>query len=77
MTEDEAKKRWCPFARTYSYSLDGATGVTTAAASINRLGLGPDRDCLCLASGCMAWRLDPPYVDRVGHCGLAGKVDYE
>jgi len=70
VTEKEARGKWCPFAR----SSDG-----------NRLG-GFTSDfplnCLCIGSGCMAWRwekvadslaLDSGYHDSktLGHCGLA------
>ncbi len=53
MTEDEAKTKWCPFARV------GYTGGDQSSATPNRLTEG-GIDCLnganlCLASGCMAW----------------------
>lgn len=53
-SENEARTRWCPLARA---SNDGEPPV-----SINRIpGSRGDRDCHCLASGCMAWRwADPP-----------------
>jgi hypothetical protein len=54
MTEDEAKTKWCPFARVGS----GASGL----GSMNRDALPADdpklitRNTRCLASACMAWR---------------------
>lgn len=75
MTEDEAKKRWCPFARLYN--MNRAHEMVSAPE--------PEwpAQCACIASACMAWRwTDPLYQnpalaelnkDRNGHCGLAGK----
>lgn len=51
MTEDEAKKKWCPFARSYDIR-----GTPDMPVTVNRFGRGPDSECMCLASGCMAWR---------------------
>ena len=81
MTEQEAKAKWCPFARVDS------TGS-------NRPNPGPNADTQagwppCIGSACMAWRWDPnqavgeynsqydrikkPHMRR-GSCGLAGKL---
>ncbi len=81
-SEMEARKKWCPFARAW----DGP--VTPAIiASSNRGTYGePHHQCLCLGSGCMAWRYvlthieNPkapggdliPSHDSHGFCGLAG-----
>ena len=73
MTEDEAKQKWCPFARVMSAHDEG---------NWNRGK--PDevyhRDPKCIASSCMAWRWDIDPVDAaigevkaMGYCGLAGK----
>lgn len=64
MTEEEAKTKWCPFARVDS----------TAA---NRPNPGPNCDVTagwppCIGSACMAWRRDV-YGNDNGWCGLAGK----
>jgi len=46
-TEEEARKCWCPFARS-----DSAPG-----GSYNRdYQGGGGKLCMCIASGCMAWR---------------------
>lgn len=73
MTEEEARKRWCPFARIagwpYVQSGDQLQKLSGVAA-INR---DTDTDEIaegthCLASGCMAWRGNR----EGGWCGLAG-----
>lgn len=48
LTEEEAKTKWCPEARA---SNNGEQPI-----AINRVNRGPDVDCLCIASACMAWR---------------------
>lgn len=72
MTEDEAKKNWCPMTRVGH----------VAGMAINR---HPDEkdfyeETRCVASKCMMWRehtldektrFDGP---RGGFCGLAGKL---
>lgn len=78
MTEEEARKKWCPHGRIYSS--EGAFNRTET-----RTATGP---CRCIASDCMAWRwITDPLVDFVangktvidyqsehGYCGLAGPV---
>lgn len=62
MTEDEAKTKWCPFARMLShiYSQDGAGRTFEGGYSYNR---SPDHGegylptgAKCIGSACMAWR---------------------
>ena len=53
MTEDEARKKWCPFSRTGAFTDQGRL----MAVTVNR----DPRDeimegCRCIASECMAWR---------------------
>lgn len=62
MTEDEAKKKWCPFAKVVAFNFQQAM----IPVAINRTrGLGEQPTCL--ASGCMAWTTAE---GRGGHCGL-------
>lgn len=56
MTEEEAKKKWCPFAR--AASAIGPVAVNRMETSLTEDGSIADPDCLCLAAGCMMWRWD-------------------
>lgn len=52
MTEEDAKAKWCPFARTRGFATE---------AAVNRPFPGNTGDivrdeCTCIASACMAWR---------------------
>lgn len=83
MTEDDAKTKWCPFARLRDDS--------TRAQGYNRVaGIGFEFEAaICIGSRCMAWRLDAKALDMDmdakgilfrpavgeaphGFCGLAG-----
>jgi len=79
MTEDEAKTKWCPFARV-GHSASGL-------GSMNRIVNDDASDAakaatLCQASACMAWRRQRSEMDNDGYvneappgsgfCGLAG-----
>jgi len=76
MTEEEAKTKWCPFARSRSIEYgksQNLMGYTTYMAYNHDVPT-----TTCIASECMAWReihYDPKYEvkDRCGYCGLAGK----
>ncbi len=67
MTEEDAKKRWCPFARAHW------SGGVESEYQGNRFfaedGVTSDPSTACLASGCMAWRW---VSSGHGYCGLAG-----
>ena len=83
MTEDEAKTKWCPFAREFSSADIGAVAVNREGARLS----------FCIASACIAWREEPPpprwektetgaVWQRAlgtetpavhGYCGLAGR----
>jgi len=84
MTEEEAKKKWCPFVRQ-SATFDGY------GLSYNRSANSPSLAAPCIGSACMAWRsvedewsrraADVEYahsgrrlaVTSTGYCGLAGR----
>jgi hypothetical protein len=72
MTEEEARTKWCPFARVCT---------DTHAGSFNRYTQGEAEGgpSNCIASACMAWRTyvteradDGTPTAREGYCGLAG-----
>lgn len=74
MTEDEAKTKWCPFAR-----VGAPVDSIAAGCSTNRWpgddSVGPGSPYLCIAADCMAWRWSQPETgDRPldGFCGIAG-----
>lgn len=68
MTPDQAKTLWCPFARATVREYN-SNGDPSSITSANRGQLGePDRDSLCIADRCMAWRWRPNLDD--GYCGL-------
>lgn len=77
MTEEEAKTKWCPFARTKTLKFSSEDGGV-AAANRDFDGLPIDQLHSCMASACMAWRafnLDAQMREggpRGGFCGLAG-----
>lgn len=81
MTEDEAKTKWCPFART-SCASEPITGNHAANrySSGQRDGQGAHN---CIGSACMAWRQirrwSDPFMEQPGshggYCGLAGKPE--
>lgn len=77
MTEEEAKKKWCPF-----YQVNGGTDAddnrSTGWDKDKKIYAPTLRNATCLASQCMAWRFtnldvtgDP--ITNHGFCGLAGK----
>lgn len=72
MTEDEARKKWCPMVRT---------GLTAGMAVNHHVGSSHDSpqagdvhdETRCIASDCMMWRVNGR---GNGRCGLAGS-DYD
>lgn len=80
MTEEEAKKKWCPF-----FAVSGCIGPSDDLGVVTNR---PDdfQAAFCVGSKCMAWRATdhevgptPPNERGVieykpaGYCGLAGK----
>lgn len=53
LTEDEAKTKWCPFARVRGKYDDGPTSAFNRCPPFDN-ALVPE--CRCIASECMAWR---------------------
>jgi hypothetical protein len=57
VTEDEAKTKWCPFARCESGAFgSGATAINRSAHMVYTDEGGLPNESLCLGSACMAWR---------------------
>ncbi len=64
-TEEEAKTKWCPFARIAAIATLNGTAAPTNIPTYNRLLRAfednsakdiRDTSCNCIASECMAWR---------------------
>jgi hypothetical protein len=83
LTEDEARRRWCPFARSLAM-------LRSAPVAVNRHGDSLVPGSYCIGSACMAWRTaetpeltlaDDAFLKRskrrvanTGFCGLAGRT---
>jgi len=71
MTEEEAKMKWCPMARVVIDAVGYASG--------NRFG-GTDEGkelyekCVCIASDCMMWVVEPNTYENMGEGGRCGLV---
>jgi hypothetical protein len=50
MTEEEAKTKWCPFARSQTEDRESAPAVNRTLQGHIDIG------CHCIGSRCMAWR---------------------
>jgi hypothetical protein len=83
MTEQEAKQRWCPFARTVEYTGGGGSQPRNRVADSRDMSVLASTllGVQCIGSQCMAWRktkapaeLNTAMVEwRDGYCGLGGK----
>jgi hypothetical protein len=72
-TEDEAREKWCPEARTLNINME---------VNYNRFCSGEiEKETLCIASACMMWRWGNAVgIDNegnehkiAGYCGKSGK----
>jgi hypothetical protein len=72
MTEEEAKKMWCPMARVELYNAFAANRERLVYRGDGRGFTTPKGldACRCIASDCMMWRKDS---QTTGFCGLAGR----
>lgn len=78
MTEQEAKTKWCPFARV---DADGAAGanrypeVEADGSTIPEDQRVTPLTNTCVGSACMAFRVETDAYGPTGkvYCGLAGK----
>lgn len=83
MTEDEARKNWCPESRgKLNGSLFAVIGNATDQLSddvLDQIGTDIGESDNCIASDCMAWRWQWHEVKgthkdpKQGYCGKAGK----
>lgn len=75
MTEEEAKKKWCPFGRQPYDTGSHVKAADQQYVTANRPGPSENGWTLCIGSNCMAWRVRLWQGDPTGHgfCGLAGK----
>lgn len=76
MTVEEAKAKWCPFARV-------ASGINRVSNPHDHMEKQAVSGCMCIADGCMAWRWNIEERAEVGgyasvspsathgYCGLA------
>jgi hypothetical protein len=79
MTEDQAKKKWCPLSRTGIYAGVSAVAVNRHISDGTK-DADIEEDTRCKGSECMLWRSTPPEPFNgehysSGYCGLAGKLD--
>ena len=63
LTEEEAKKKWCPFGRIYS---------TQGSFNRNSYDHGMTK---CIASECMVWKWDKVSMNEQGKC-TEGRCGY-
>lgn len=68
LTEEEARKKWCPFVRYYEAGDRAASNrwrQSLPAEEPHALNPVP---CRCIASDCMMWQW---FDHQKGYCGLA------
>ena len=87
MTEEEAKTKWCPFARVSAdVTQNGAHVAITPSFNRRTTQDHPSgamvAGSLCVGSACMAWRTHEVtehaegsrFTTTHGYCGLAGRT---
>jgi len=67
VTEEEAKKKWCPFVRVHVTD-GGQPFVNKPLTDSNPYGEARQDSVFCIASACMMWRAKD---DGSGFCALA------
>jgi hypothetical protein len=82
VTEDDAKTKWCPFARVVEYDTVSATQARNRVARVTPQSEPAEvladklHGAACIADACMAWRWRHPRAGErgvgTGYCGLAG-----
>ena len=70
MTEEDARKKWCPFVR-WDPGSESGDPATNRHGSADHPIVASVAAYRCIASDCMAWRNDLA-APGVGYCGLAG-----
>lgn len=63
VTVEEAKTRWCPFARTGINGSSGAVAVNRSVEPVDRRTDGPYSvydETRCIGTACLAWRWGAP-----------------
>lgn len=78
MTEEEAKTKWCPFARSVFLARNECSGNRFISGDSNGNNVEIVKNapsCRCIGSECMAWRVCENRLSSISHgyCGLAGK----
>lgn len=79
VTEEQAKEKWCPFARVLLPVHQVGNRISTFHMEVARKSDPRDfehyqrqvADCNCIGSRCMAWRFTSRFGGE-GYCGLAG-----
>lgn len=76
MTPEEAKEKWCPFARVAVTETHG-TPAFNRVTDRDAKKPGPSVGSFCIADRCMAWRWgydqNGTLNETHGYCGLAGE----
>lgn len=81
LTEKEARKKWCPFARVKDNGCSTNRHAGTHKRKDGKFSILRSNS-MCIASECMAWRWEEDNIERIradgprdseirGYCGLA------